>query len=38
MIYSSFSSPVVIWNTTDIIIAMIAIINVYAMYKLKDKL
>lgn len=38
MIYSSFSSPVVIWNTTDIIIAMIAIINVYAMYKLKDKI
>lgn len=38
MIYSSFSSPVIIWNTTDIIIAMIAIINVYAMYKLKDKL
>lgn len=38
IIYSSFSSPVVIWNTTDIIIAMIAIINVYAMYKLKDKL
>lgn len=38
MIYSSFSSPVVIWNTTDIIIAMIAIINVYTMYKLKDKI
>lgn len=38
MIYSSFSSLVVIWNTTDIIIAMIAIINVYAMYKLKDKI
>lgn len=37
-IYSTFSSPVVIWNITDIIIAMIAIINVYAMYKLKDKL
>ena len=38
MIYSSFSSPVVIWNITDIIIAMIAIINVYTMYKLKDKI
>lgn len=38
MIYSSFSSPVVIWNITDIIIAMIVIINVYTMYKLKDKI
>ena len=38
MIYSSFSSPVVIWNITDIIIAMIAIINLYTMYKLKDKI
>lgn len=38
MIYSSFSNPVVIWNITDIIIAMIAIINVYTMYKLKDKI
>lgn len=37
IIYSSFTSPTILWNTTDIIVALITIINIYSMYKLKKK-
>ncbi|MBO5376165.1 MAG: sodium:alanine symporter family protein [Bacilli bacterium] len=36
MIYSSFASPTILWNTVDILVALITIINVYAMFKLKN--
>lgn len=36
MIYSSFASPTSLWNAVDIVVALITIINVYAMLKLKN--
>lgn len=37
IVYSSFASPSILWNIVDIIVALIALINIYAMYKLKDE-
>lgn len=35
VIYSSFTSPTILWNTVDIVVALISLINIYAMYKLR---
>lgn len=35
MFYSSFTSPTILWNIVDIVVALITIINVYAMLNLK---
>ena len=36
IIYSSLTSPTIIWKFTDITIAILTLINIYGMYKLKD--
>ncbi len=38
IVYSSFTSPTILWNTVDILIAAIALINIYAMYKLRKNI
>lgn len=38
IIYSSFASPSTLWNLVDIIVAIIGIINVYSMFKLRKEL
>lgn len=35
--YSSYAKPLVLWNVVDILVALIAIINSYAMIKLSKK-
>ena len=38
IIYSAFTNPQKLWLIVDIIVALISLINVYAMYKLRKKL
>ena len=38
IIYSAFTNPQKLWLMIDIIVALISLINVYAMYKLRKKL
>jgi len=38
IIYSAFASPSTLWNIVDIIVALIGIINVYSMFKLRKEL
>lgn len=35
IVYSSFTSPSLLWNIVDIFVALISIINIYAILKLK---
>lgn len=37
IIYSSLTNPTIIWKFADIIVALLTLINIYSMYKLKDK-
>ena len=38
IIYSAFTNPQKLWLIVDIIVALISLINVYAMYKLRKEL
>ncbi len=37
VMYSAFTSPSILWNIVDLVVALIALINIYAMYKLRYK-
>ncbi len=36
IVYGSVASATLLWNIVDVLVAMLAIINIYAIYKLKD--
>lgn len=36
IIYSSFTNPTIIWRMADITVALLTLINIYGMYKLKN--
>ena len=38
IIYSSLTSPTIIWKFADIIIAILTLINIYGMYKLRNNI